>query len=127
MYSFFIIVVNTVAGIKQVDPSLVEMGYSFGASEGQLFRKIRVWDALPLIMAGIRIGMSRGVKGMINGELFIALVGLGARLRYYSGSFNIEKVLAVLLTVIVVAAVLTSIVQYFDRRLTSWAETAQLS
>lgn len=125
MYSFFIIVVNTVTGIKKADPSLLEMGRSFGASERQLFRKIMVWDALPLIMAGVRIGMSRAVKGMINGELFIALVGLGARLKYYSGSFNIEKVLAMLLTIIVVAVFLTAVVQAIDRRLTGWAETVQ--
>jgi NitT/TauT family transport system permease protein len=125
MYSFFIIVVNTVTGIKKADPSLIEMGRSFGASDRQLFRKIMIWDALPLIMAGVRIGMSRAVKGMINGELFIALVGLGARLKTYQGAFNIEKVLAMLLTIIVVAAALTAIVQYIDRRLTGWAETVQ--
>jgi NitT/TauT family transport system permease protein len=125
MYSFFIIVVNTVTGIKKTDPSLIEMGRSFGASESQLFRKIMLWDALPLILAGVRIGMSRAVKGMINGELFIALVGLGARLKIYQGAFNIEKVLAMLLTIIVVAAALTAIVQYIDRRMTRWAETVQ--
>ena len=125
MYAFFIIVVNTVTGIHAVDRSLLEMGRSFGASEGQLFRRIMLPNALPLIMAGLRIGMSRAVKGMINGELFIALVGLGARLRYYSGAFNIEKVLAILLTIIVVAAITTAAVQLIDRRVTRWAETVQ--
>ena len=124
-YSFFIIVVNTVTAIKNVDRSLVEMGRCFGATEGQLFRRIMLPNALPLVMAGLRIGMSRAVKGMINGELFIALVGLGARLRHYSGQFNIEKVLAILLTIIVVAAATTAIVQLIDRRLTGWAETVQ--
>ena len=62
---------------------------------------------------------------MINGELFIALVGLGARLRYYSGQFNIEKVLAILITIVVVAVIMTTIVQFIDRRLTGWAETVQ--
>ncbi|MEM7336606.1 MAG: ABC transporter permease [Chloroflexota bacterium] len=125
MYAFFIIVVNTVTGIHGVDPTLVEMARSFGASEGQLFRKIMLPDALPMIMAGLRIGMSRAVKGMINGELFIALVGLGARLRFYSGAFNIEKVLAILLTIIVVASITTAMVQWLDRRVTGWAETVQ--
>lgn len=125
MYAFFIIVVNTVTGIRSVDHTLVEMGRSFGATESQLFRKIILPDALPLIMAGLRIGISRAVKGMINGELFIALVGLGARLRYYGGAFQIEKVLALLLTIIVVAVIATAIVQIIDRRITGWAETVQ--
>lgn len=125
MYAFFIIVVNTLTGIRNVDHSLIEMARSFGANEGQIFRRIMLPDALPLVMTGLRIGMTRAVKGMINGELFIALVGLGARLRTYSGAFNIEKVLAILLTIIVVAVVMTAIVQIIDRRLTGWAETVQ--
>lgn len=125
MYAFFIIVVNTVAGIRGVDHDLMEMARSFGASEGELFRKIMLPDALPLIMAGLRIGMTRAVKGMINGELFIALVGLGARLRTYGGQFNVEKVLALLITIIVVALITTAVVQLIDRRLTFWAETVQ--
>ncbi|MFN8458409.1 MAG: ABC transporter permease [Anaerolineae bacterium] len=124
-HTFFIIVVNTITGIRTADHALMEMGRSFGASDGQLFRKIILPDALPLIMAGLRIGMSRAVKGMINGELFIALVGLGAKLRYYGGAFAIDKVLAILMTLIVVAIVVTAIVQIIDRRLTGWAETVQ--
>lgn len=125
MYAFFIIVVNTTAGIKHVDSNLLEMARSFGASEPQLFRKIMMPAALPMMMAGVRIGMSRAVKGMLNGEMFIALVGIGAQMRYYSGSFQIDKVLALLLTLIVIAVVATSLVQRLDRRLTGWAETIQ--
>lgn len=125
MYSFFIIVVNTLAGIRSVNPDLVEMARSFGAKESTLFRKIMLPDALPLTMAGLRIGMTRAVKGMINGELFIALVGMGARLRTYGGQFAVEKVLALLITIIAVALITTMIVQVIDRRLTFWAETVQ--
>ena len=125
MYAFFIIVVNTMTGIRTVDESLVQMARSFGAKQGHMFNKIMLPAASPIIMAGLRMGMSRSVKGMINGELFIALVGLGASLRYYSGQFNIEKVLAILITIVVVAVIMTTIVQFIDRRLTGWAETVQ--
>ena len=125
MYAFFIIVVNTMTGIRTVDESLVQMARSFGAKQRHMFNKIMLPAASPIIMAGLRMGMSRSVKGMINGELFIALVGLGARLRYYSGQFNIEKVLAILITIVVVAVIMTTIVQFIDRRLTGWAETVQ--
>lgn len=125
MYAFFIIVINTMTGIRTADTTLIEMARAFGATESQLFGKILLPSALPLIMAGLRIGMSRAVKGMINGELFIALVGLGARLRNYSGAFQIEKTLAILLTIIVVALIATGMVQFFERSLTNWAETIQ--
>jgi NitT/TauT family transport system permease protein len=124
LYSFFIIVVNTKTGIESADKALVEMARSFGASERQVLRKIMFPAALPMIMAGVRIGMSRAVKGMINGELFIALVGLGAQLRTFGGSFAIDKLLAVLLTICAVAIILTGIVQWIDKRLTGWADHA---
>ncbi len=125
LYAVFIIAANTATGIRSADPALLEMARSFGATESRLFSKITLPLATPLIMAGLRLGMTRAVKGMINGELFIALVGLGARLRYYGGAFQIDRVLALLLTIIFVASVMTAAVQIIDRRLTSWAETLQ--
>ena len=66
LYSFWLIVANTITGIRTVDGTLVEMARSFGANERQLFRKVILPGALPLIMAGLRIGMGRAVKGMIR-------------------------------------------------------------
>lgn len=122
LYSFWLITANTLAGIRTVDGVLIEMARSFGASERQLFWKIMLPDALPLIMAGLRIGMGRAVKGMINGELFIALVGLGALLKTYGGRFDSAKVLGILLVIVLVAVITTSIVQAIDRHVTRWAD-----
>ena len=123
LYSFWLIVANTITGIRTVDGTLVEMARSFGANERQLFRKVILPGALPLIMAGLRIGMGRAVKGMINGEMFIALIGLGALIKTYGGQFNAAKVLGVLLVIIAVAIVTTSLVQALDQHLTRWADT----
>ncbi len=119
-YSVFIIVVNTCCAIQTVDPSLVEMAQSFGANNRQLLWKVQLPSALPLVMAGIRLGAGRAVKGMINGEMFIALVGLGAMVRFYAAAFNVTSLLAVLLNILVVALLVTGIVQALDRRLTRW-------
>ena len=119
-YAFWLIVANTITGIRTVDVSLIEMAHSFGANEKQLFRKVLLPGALPLIMAGLRIAMGRAVKGMINGEMFIALVGLGAIIKTYGGQFNAAKVLGILLVIIVVAVITTSLVQALDQRLTRW-------
>jgi len=122
LYSFFSIIANTMAGIRTVDTHLVEMGRSFGATERQLFWKVMLPGALPLIMAGLRIGMGRAVKGMINGEMFIALIGLGALLKHYGSRFEADRVLGILLVIIVVAVITAGIVQALDRRLTKWAD-----
>lgn len=121
LYTVFIIIGNTATAVRTVDPALVEMGRVFGATPSRMLRCVILPDALPLTMAGIRIGMGRAVKGMINGEMFIAYVGLGAQLKTLGGSFDASGVLAILLIVIAVAATAGWLVQRLDRRLTWWA------
>ena len=120
MYTVFIIIVNTTSAIRNVPAPLVEMGRSYCASERQLFLRIILPAATPLIMAGLRLGMGRAVKGMINGEMFIAIVGLGQVVTAAGGRFDAEGVLAVLLVIITVAMVAVKLVQIVDRRLTGW-------
>ncbi len=120
IYSIFIIIVNTVAAIRSVPIALVEMGRSYCASERQLFMKIILPAALPLIFAGLRLGIGRAVKGTINGEMFITAVGLGAVVISAGRRFDSAAVLAVLLVIIIVALVAVKIVQIVDARMTGW-------
>jgi NitT/TauT family transport system permease protein len=120
--AFFIIVINTMSAIRSVDAAYIEMARSFGARERQLFWRVLIPGALPLTMAGLRVGMGRAVKGMINGEMFIAVFGLGGLLRTYGSRFDSEKIFAILLVVVVVAFGCSFVVQGVERRLTRWAE-----
>ena len=120
MYGTFIMIINTATAIRSVPIALIEMGRSFCATDWQVFRKIVIPAALPLIMAGVRLGMGRSVKGMINGEMFIAAVGLGAVVMDAGRRFDSESILAVLLVIIAVAIVTMQLVQWVDRRLTRW-------
>lgn len=120
LYTIFIVIVNTTAAIRNVPAPLIEMGRSYCANERQLFTKIILPAATPLIMAGVRLGMGRAVKGMINGEMFIAIVGLGAVVKKAGIRFDSEAVLAVLILIIIVAMILTRVVQFVDQRLTGW-------
>ena len=121
--AFFIIVINTMSAIRTVDASYLEMARSFGASERQIFSKVLLPGSLPLTMAGLRLGMGRAVKGMIKGEMFIVVFGLGGLLRTYMGRFDAERVFAILLVVVSVALVCSSLVQSLERRVTLWMET----
>ena len=122
LYTLFIVIINTFTGFRTVDPSLVEMARSFGASERQLLVRVLLPAALPLVFAGLRLGMGRAVKGMINGEMFIALVGLGALIHRYGGQFDATRVLGITLVVLAVALALSRLVQWLDHRLTAWAD-----
>lgn len=120
MYVVFIVIVNTTAAIRGVPAPLIEMGRSYCASERQLFFKIILPAATPLIMAGLRLGMGRAVKGMINGEMFIAIVGLGKVVSSAGSRFDAEGVLAVLILIILVALIAVKLIQMLDQRLTGW-------
>jgi NitT/TauT family transport system permease protein len=120
MYATFIIIINTATAIRSVPVSLIEMGRSFCANDWQIFRRIVIPAAMPLIMAGLRLGMGRAVKGMINGEMFIAAVGLGAVVMDAGRRFDAETILAVLLVIIAVAVATMKLVQLLDRRVTAW-------
>lgn len=120
IYAMFVIVINTATAIRTVDPSLVEMARSFGCREHQIFTRILLPASLPLVFAGIRLGMGRAVKGMINGEMLIAFVGLGALAQKYGAQFDAAKVFAIAMVVLIIGLVTNWLVQTFEHRLTSW-------
>jgi len=120
--AFFVIVVNTMSAMRHVDASIIEMARSFGASEQQLFAKVLLPGSLPLTMAGLRLGMGRAVKGMINAEMFIVVFGLGGLLSAYGSRFDAEGVFAVLLVVVSVALLCSFAVQSIERRATRWMD-----
>jgi NitT/TauT family transport system permease protein len=120
MFSFFVIVVNTMAGVRGTDRSLVEMARAFGAGEASLFGRIYLPAALPAIMLGLRLGAVQAVKGMVVGEMLISLVGLGERLIYYGNTFLITELYAVILSVLVIALLAAQLVQVADRALVRW-------
>ena len=122
MYSVFVIIVNTATAVRTVDPALVEMASSFGASERKIFLRILLPASLPLVFAGIRLGMGRAVKGMINGEMLIAMVGLGALAQRYGSQFEASKVFAIALVVLIIALASNWVVQIVENRMTRWAD-----
>ena len=65
----FPIVINALAGVRNIDRHLIEVGRSFKASERQLIWQIAVPFALPYIMTGVRLGIGRGVVGMVLAEI----------------------------------------------------------
>lgn len=116
LYGFFVIVVNTQAGLRQVDPAHAEMARAFGAKGVTYLRTVTVPTALPLILTGIRLGISRSLKGMVNSETIISITGIGALIIRFGRSFDVAGLYAVILIVIVMAVFFTSIIQMLESR-----------
>lgn len=102
-YAFFIIVTTTSAAVRGVDMRLVDMARAFGASERQLFWTVVLPASRATMLTGLSLGATRAVKGMVVGEMVIALSGLGALLRTASARVDVERTLALLLVILVVS------------------------
>ena len=81
-------VINTATGIRSTDRVYLEAARSFCASRGQIFTKILIPSALPFIVAGLRLGIGRGLVGVVVGELFGARGGLGFLVLTSSQTFD---------------------------------------
>ncbi|HEX2928165.1 MAG TPA: ABC transporter permease [Candidatus Binatia bacterium] len=120
LFAVFVIIINTMTGVKQVDTVFVEMARSFGAKEREIFFKIILPASMPAIMAGVRLGMGRAVKGMVTAEMLLTLTGIGAMIMQYGSAFATDSLFAVILTILLIAMIATKLVQWVDRRLTGW-------
>lgn len=120
LFAVFVIIINTMTGVKQVDTVFVEMARSFGAKEREIFFKIILPASMPAIMAGVRLGMGRAVKGMVTAEMLLTLTGIGAMIMQYGSAFATDSLFAVILTILLIAMIATKLVQWLDRRLTGW-------
>lgn len=121
LFAVFIIILDTQVGISMADRSLVEMGKSLGASRYQMFTKILVLSALPEILAGIRLGVIRGVKGVVIGQLLISIIGVGELFEFYSMHFLMEEFWSLVIVVFAFAFALSEGIAYFERRVEFYA------
>ena len=121
LFAVWIIILNSRAGVKQINRSLIEMANSFGASPMDAFFKIYFWAALPEILGGVRIGIIRAVKGVIIGQLLISIVGFGALFELCSANFLMGHFWAVLIVLFALAFTISEFLAYLERRVSYYA------
>jgi NitT/TauT family transport system permease protein len=86
--AMFPIVINTVIGMNQTPPELIHLMRSLGASQLQVFLKIRLFTAAPYIFAGFKVGITLAVVGAVVGEFIAANSGLGYMLLVANNTFD---------------------------------------
>jgi ABC-type nitrate/sulfonate/bicarbonate transport system permease component len=121
VFSATVIAVNCKAAVEGVDKSLGDVSRVFGANAMQRIVRVELRAALPLIFTGLHLGVGRAVKGMIIGQLFLAVVGLGAYQARFQQSFDAEGIWSIALLVVAAALVLSWAVQFVDGLVNHWA------
>ncbi len=116
----FPMIINTDAGIRTTDAQLVEAARSFGATQWQIFTKVSLPGALPLILAGLRLGVGRGLIGVVVGELAGSRAGIGFLINNASQVFSMPQLFAGVLVLATAGIVLTAAFQRLETVLVPW-------
>jgi NitT/TauT family transport system permease protein len=118
--SFFPIFVNTLTGLIQRDVDREELFRSLGASERQVFAKLRVPAALPLLFAGLKIGLTTALIGAVVAEFAQATDGVGVLMSRFSFQLNMAASLATLLSMTLIGLILFYSMEFLDDRIVFW-------
>jgi NitT/TauT family transport system permease protein len=116
----FPFIFNAQAGVRAVDPLLINVVRSMGGSEWDLYRKVIAPGVLPYIVAGARIAVGRGLIGILVGEFFAASEGIGYAIARFGDLFALDKMFACIFAIMVIAVVLTEGIRWAERSAFPW-------
>lgn len=112
---FFVMLLNTMAGLAKVDPDIDQLARSLGMSGWRRFRHIDLMSALPSVIAGLRLSAVYSVLGVVVAEIVASYHGLGQRLTVDTNSMAIASAFSILFIMTLVAIVLDYGVSLLER------------
>ncbi|MFG1912450.1 ABC transporter permease [Kribbella sp. NPDC048928] len=121
---FFLVYLNTAAGVRSVDRGLIDAVRLMGGTRRQVIFKVLVPGAMPGVITGLRIGVPYALIGAVVGELVASNKGLGYLMLDSASQFNTAGVFAALAVITVIAGILNLGVNLLQRRSTRWQATA---
>jgi NitT/TauT family transport system permease protein len=120
VFSAPFVTMNAYGGVRDVRPRLLEMARAFGASWGQLVGRIVLPSALPMILAGLRYGLSRAFVGLLVAELLLSPFGLGKLIMTSRSMFEHDRMFATVLWTLLLAGAVLAGLGRVERRLLRW-------
>lgn len=117
---FFPIVVDTIVGLRTIDPALIQLARSMGASSSRIFLKLRLPGALPSMFGGLKVASALAVVGALTGEYIASDSGLGYILLSASGEMNTSLLFGVLIVLSVLAMIFFYAIELLEKLLIPW-------
>jgi ABC-type nitrate/sulfonate/bicarbonate transport system permease component len=125
LIAFFPIAVNTVDGLKAVDPEMVRLMRTFGATRARIFREVRIPVALPHIFTGAKVAAAFSVLGAVFGEWVGAKGGLGYLLLLKNRAVNTDEVFAIIFALSVLGVGFFGLIVIIERLTIPWYHKAR--
>ncbi len=117
-HGVFPVIVNVVAGMRNVNKLYLRAAESMGASRAEVIRHVLFPNMAPAFFTGLRLAMTLTLLGVILAELYVSTGGIGYYTRLYAESYNPAPLFALVGTLAVIAIAFNSVVRILERRLT---------
>jgi len=114
------VMINSATGFRRVDLAKIALARSFGASTLQIFTKIRIPMAMPMIIVGLMVGSIFGLLTTVGAEMVGGAEGLGNRLNYYSSMIRMPQFFAVILLLAVIGISIYVLFFLIGKKWASW-------
>jgi NitT/TauT family transport system permease protein len=120
LFAVFPVVLMVAAGTRDVDPTLITMARSMGATRWQIGRKVLVPAVVPSVLAGMRIGMVFALLGVLLAEMFAGNRGMGFQMQRLAMAFKAPELFAATAIVSVVSIAVVLFLEHLNQRLGRW-------
>ena len=124
--AFFVIVINTWAGVKTVEQSLIHAGRVFGANRMQIFSKVVVPYTLPFIIVGLRLGVTRALVVTVVSEMLASSRGMGYVIIRAVDAFNSARLFSMIVILVIVSMLLVTGLRRLEAWVAPWREKASV-
>ena len=121
LISFFPIVVNTVDGMKSIDPDIQKLMHTLGGKNAQVFSKIMIPSSLPYLFSGLRVAIAISVIGAVIGEWVGSSEGLGNLMIRSKPQFQTERVFAAIIILSFIGIGLFALITYLEKVFVPWS------
>ncbi|MGP9503709.1 ABC transporter permease [Specibacter sp. AOP5-B1-6] len=127
LMAFFPIVVSGMAGLKSVDPEILELTSTMGASSIKTFLKVRLPASLPQLFSGLKIAATLAVTGAVVGEFVGANEGLGYVILQANGNIDTAMLFAALIIMSLMGVLLFALIQIAEWFLIPWHSSRRIT
>lgn len=122
--AFFPMVINTMAGVRNISPIYFEVAINYGASPSQVFRHVILPGSSPMILAGIRLALNLSLSITTSVELVMGRNGLGAMIWNSWQTLRIEELFAAIFCLAIIGVSIRLMVNYLARKLVPWQDAS---
>lgn len=117
---FFAALINTIVGIRSAEPDLMALMHSLQATRWQILTKLEIPAAMPVLLGGLKIGVTLAVIGAVVAEFVGADRGLGYLINLARGILDTPLLFVALVTLVVIAVLLYSAVSWLEHKVLAW-------